>query len=969
MVSPRAAANNGANQPSNPTAPTTTAREISPATSTGPDFDLPAQIPDEATTAARNSMRRTLAPRGFTNPGDWVCYRNAVVVMLLSSKRILNWIQVRYIPRLIAAGVRIETQVEAKTVVDEDSDEEAAENAEGIPYTDVWCELSKLADVYWTDPETNALNNALKAFWNHFESKIKGRDTEWSAGSQQDATEFLGWLTDIAEDELGELCATLQQAGLLDEDQAKDLKSTTIDEMTSVSQTVRIRCNMCGILEGLPTMTRIATLNKMTVWPLAIGKLSASDNAEAKSPSPRAGRSSTRSTPTAQNTAPVALESLIYKDARGEQEGWLCELCRPYIIDQTHQNRLDATGDDAQAKAHAEQQNQAELDGLASHRTPVRRQICQLPEVLILSLTRFRHNPSRHRGEAYDKDTTKVKLGETLNLGPFLEHRGTAQPKGPTKYRLKAIVNHLGTRSVGHYTNQVFIDGRSFTINDTDVKPTSLKSTVNRQDKGWTPYVLLYEKIVDQKDWEERMWAQVGNDDDDDDDDDELVVDDGSFFEITTAENPAPGQMSMMISARVQGLKVEFPRFVLDDKLPTNTNTEDTTIALSKLDDGATVYIRREPAETSDSHTSVGAGAGADATTTGTGSNGGRRSRSGRGSSKSKSKTPPSNPIGGKRKRAPVDDTTTAAGDNEGRSPRPARGPSKSKSKSPGDGDDGDAPPAKQQRTVKTAATKKAAPKTAATKTAATKTAATKAAATKIAATKKAATKTAATKTAATKTAATKAAAAKTAATKTAARKQAAPRRRGAVSGRAGRGATRGSSKARTSSTSPFVYGGLQQRQRQARHADNAFDALLQRFVENEAARGPTTETARTPKSHAHNAKRSVTWAAQNDFASPLEWDSHTEEGSNYDDDEDLDEDLHLHAHAQTAPSEHRTREGVRVLEYRSLPAYVDSLMQMRMNSAGEEDETEDDITMDEETESETEADFDEVYLDAGFDE
>lgn len=642
------------------------------------------------------------------------------------------------------------------------------------------------------------------------------------------------------------------------------LKKITIDEMVAIFQTARIRCNMCGTLPGMPTMTRLSEVTKLNVWPLSFGDLSAS-----------AGK---------QGNGPIALTELLRNDHKSTQDGWLCNRCRPSIIDDTHKNRVIAAGNDAAKVAEAKKQNSDELEALEKNKTIIHRRLFMLPEVLILSLTRFRP-VTRGTSTVLEKDETPVTLRKTLDLAPFLEHRDGFRPTGPTKYRLVAIINHLGEKDEGHYINEIYSDGRWFEINDMTVRRFSLEETLAGQADGWTPYVLLYERIIDEEDEPEE----------------EVREREEADFDITSPEDATPGQMFVVVSTEFAGMKVNFPQFVLDDKLPTNRGTDSTTLALKKGSATALVSIRKQPGPAQNSVDSA----------RGSGEKGGSNDSSARrtpprkpptASNQSKDGENPSNGA------ASAQNNNSKATSGNVKQPQSKGGQKRDHSATQPDGDDGPS-----QKKVRFGAG-------------------------------------------------------------SAPRGNASKRGRG----RGGRGAAQGSSKPRTTSTSPAAYGALLRRKRQAQKADRAFEALLQRFVakentnNNNGGRGQSLsvqghasapfvadEMVRTPKSHVHNARRSVTWATQHDLASPMEWDaeSHTEEGSDYNDD-GLD--------AFGAPSAHRTSDGIRVVEYRSLPAYVDSLMQMRrMNGEDASMDLVEDIAVatEIETEGETDGDIEEMEM------
>jgi hypothetical protein len=73
-----------------------------------------------------------------------------------------------------------------------------------------------------------------------------------------------------------------------------------------------------------------------------------------------------------------------------------------------------------------------------------------------------------------------------------------------TKYALAGIINHRGDSEGGHYVTQIHFDDDTWTeFNDKVVDPTTLdkiheESDPHTKKKCWTPYVLMYEKIVEE---------------------------------------------------------------------------------------------------------------------------------------------------------------------------------------------------------------------------------------------------------------------------------------------------------------------------------------------------------------------------------------------------------------------------------------------------------------------------------------
>lgn len=204
-----------------PTPPAQDGNVQSPTTSEGPEFTFPENVPVEAIAAARQG-RYTITPHGYHNTDNDKCYRNALVVLLLSSDRLMSWIEHRYVPNLQAAGVTIKTNVgEVRERLDNaDSKSKKTKNSKDkFSYTDVWCELKELHSLN-VHPRANLvkrgdLTSAMGKFWQWLkkqsaqEEKITGSLWDDRFYDQQDSHEFMMWLLALNEKLLKELVERL----------------------------------------------------------------------------------------------------------------------------------------------------------------------------------------------------------------------------------------------------------------------------------------------------------------------------------------------------------------------------------------------------------------------------------------------------------------------------------------------------------------------------------------------------------------------------------------------------------------------------------------------------------------------------------------------------------------------------------------------------------------------------------------
>ncbi|KIX99655.1 uncharacterized protein Z520_04290 [Fonsecaea multimorphosa CBS 102226] len=437
----------------------------SPTTSEGPEFETPLRASEETIAAARLEESSNVG-KGFRNPGR-LCYRNAIIVMLLHNNRLMSWIENRHIPNLVGAGLRVKPY--STPLIDAllgfEADAEAAISLP-IDYTDVWCELFDLSRAYWDESHSQpkTLYEAMDIFWNY--ATNPRRDVERSsflpveerpttkmkaATEDQDAHEFLTWLIELSVDQLNYFTEEKVLENKLDQatlDKVIDLARVNINELVQVTQTVRNRCTQCGSTRNVKIRALQLDEEKILSLPLAA---------------------------TTDRSVPVTLEDCFAKNSNPKDGGdWRCENCN---IGAASSNQNRANGG-------------------------TWKNICVPPEVLFVHLVRFKIQRGRKGTFRWTKDSTEVTIPEELDLTPFLEKRG--EPANiSAKYRLQAVVNHQGSRNEGHYIGAARRGDGWYVFNDgSTVKKTSLSDILSHKD-GFTPYVLLYEKAVDDNEIED----------------------------------------------------------------------------------------------------------------------------------------------------------------------------------------------------------------------------------------------------------------------------------------------------------------------------------------------------------------------------------------------------------------------------------------------------------------------------------
>ncbi|KAJ9610667.1 hypothetical protein H2200_005444 [Cladophialophora chaetospira] len=510
-------------------------RTPSPTMSDGQEFEhCPQASPDAIFLSGLDAPSGT--SRGFENEGPY-CYRNAVLVLLFHSRKILSWLQHRYLPALEDAGLTVATYCgpRIRQVVEDDMEPLTAEEEERSTdaYTDVWCELYQLSLAYWDSARVSQdhLDRGKKIFWTYL-TNIIARKQEVGQGTQnhtlfsendgikalhkrtkkvlrdqdqkqQCAFEFVHLLIIMGAEQLETFCEL---------NDVFVLKGLDVREMLLVSQTRRFRCVWCDVKDR--AKNRVRGLEHLDGLALSIA-------VEQDIRGPGSIREVTYK-PT------VTLEECLKKNSKGFQEGGRCVSC-----DKRYEEEL--TKQDGVGRERL----QAKAQKLNSIRTYEWRKFCRLPEVLLISLTRSIGVKSGTKADIC------VEFGETLDLQPFVDEK--LPPPSSSKYRLVGLVNHKGTLGGGHYINQVRNGNEWLEINDEKVETTTFDAILQAQramlkdKKGketkikvidrWTPYLLMYERITDdgagndndangrtrRNDNDPGSNAEDGNGDDDDD--------------------------------------------------------------------------------------------------------------------------------------------------------------------------------------------------------------------------------------------------------------------------------------------------------------------------------------------------------------------------------------------------------------------------------------------------------------------
>lgn len=188
-----------------------------------------------------------------------------------------------------------------------------------------------------------------------------------------------------------------------------------------------------------------------------------------------------------QDKKPVKLEDLIARDMKAVVPNRKCPECGKKADEQEEKRR-----------AHNEC-NEIKISPPQNREDYLWKRIWSLPEVLVLQLSRNQFvygNPI--------KIETAIDIPEEIDLEPFVDE--TLVGKKSARYRLRAFVCHSGGPSAGHYIAWASINDVWYSFDDKKVTKSQLdkarKEQHSRDGQPFTPYLLLFERVVDLADEE-----------------------------------------------------------------------------------------------------------------------------------------------------------------------------------------------------------------------------------------------------------------------------------------------------------------------------------------------------------------------------------------------------------------------------------------------------------------------------------
>jgi uncharacterized UBP type Zn finger protein len=221
--------------------------------------------------------RAAYGPEGFSYDGA-VCYRNAVLIMLLTSDVLMKYVRDWH-------ASRVENRRQLAQTADNELESE---------YTDVFVKLNELWEIYDADVKSAKLKNAMTKYWTYLCSPQVG-DYPWPVGGQQDAHEFLMWILGTFRSQLGQNPYLASEADYL-------------NQLIQVGHASRKLCTKCGGKN--PKKYRLSV-----------------DAREDRLLIHLSDRASNGPANSAGTQSPVKLTDLLEYSTRPASTGWLCDEC------------------------------------------------------------------------------------------------------------------------------------------------------------------------------------------------------------------------------------------------------------------------------------------------------------------------------------------------------------------------------------------------------------------------------------------------------------------------------------------------------------------------------------------------------------------------------------------------------------------------------------------------------------------
>ena len=311
-------------------------------------------------------------------------------------------------------------------------------------------QLSLLYQVYWPNTTKKQRQDAIDGFWAYVQ-KFK-RDGRWPRhgkhDSEQDAHEFLTWI-------FSNLRTQLQKAGA-----GLEELITPFNDIVQVAYARRKLCVDCGI--GKPVKHRIRGPEGEYFLMIDLGQK--------------------RGVPTSKARA---IREVLDDSIQRSTTGFRCDECRE-------------DWKEKQAKIQDQHVLKTQRSVMEDKAGKEWVRLRLLPEVLFMCFERFKWINGKAK-----KDKTHVALSDEIDIAPILDKTVPEEERRHTRYKLRSVISHEGSISTGHYRNYVRVDREHgdqwFSIDDEEGSKVDF-SAVNDDQEEWTPYILCWERIIDDND-------------------------------------------------------------------------------------------------------------------------------------------------------------------------------------------------------------------------------------------------------------------------------------------------------------------------------------------------------------------------------------------------------------------------------------------------------------------------------------
>ena len=416
------------------------------------------QHPDPAViTAARGPIahQERSMPRGFVNHEGHLCYRNALLVLLLCSERFMSYIQNHHISNVIASAIPNTVQPTSPLLANIWNFWGRESSPPPMKYTDILTRINDLWEVYWAHSAQEIANTAMAAFWQYFAQVHEDGlgVMRWEFIDQQDPADlFLNFMT-IARAQMRQQDTRLR---------------TELFALNSMIQSVRYvyrRCSLCRLEKNV----KIRTDNEVAhIWQVSIDEFGED---------PKTGRRYRRQV--------LDLRNLLHRNLLKEiAEPWHCGPCG---------RKWRKRAKDMSEKAgENKEQTRARRDQMAKYLNHDRfsdfvwQRYVQLPEALCMQMIIF--------DAARRKIHVRLTIPEELDVAQYVDQE---EFEGSTRYRLVGVICHQGTGiQNGHYICYVKHREQWWYINDEAREPVSF-AEINDPRAGRSAYMLLWEKIAE----------------------------------------------------------------------------------------------------------------------------------------------------------------------------------------------------------------------------------------------------------------------------------------------------------------------------------------------------------------------------------------------------------------------------------------------------------------------------------------